>query len=249
MKLQNKITLITGSTSGIGEATAKLFAKEGATVIVNGKNNSKGGLNVVNEITSAGGSAIFIQADVADQKNVDGMFEKIIKQYGTIDILINNAGVARSKTFLETTYQDWLNEFNDNFFGTVLCSQRATGIMLAKKSGVILNTSSIRGNLHTGREGIMPYSAAKAAVSNFTTTLAKELAPSIRVNAVAPGFTYTPYYDTLTEETKKGFIEKTYLKRFIQPNEIAEAFLYLATAEAITGEILVVDGGFTLKNG
>lgn len=249
MKLKNKIVLITGSTSGIGEASAKLFAKEGATVIVNGKSNTKGGQKVVDEIVSLGGNSIFFQADVAKEKDVEGLFNKIREQFGGIDILINNAGVARSKAFAELSYQDWLNDFNDNFFGTVLCSQQAARMMLSKNGGVILNTSSIRGNLHTGREGIMPYSAAKAAVSNFTTTLAKELAPTIRVNAVAPGFTHTPYYDTLSEEARKSFIEKTYLKRFIQPVEIAEAFLYLATAEAVTGTILLVDGGFTLKDG
>jgi len=249
MKLENKIVLITGSTSWIGESTAKLFAKEGAKVIINWKTKTKQGYRIVSEIETAGGQALFIQANVVDQDDVDNMFKKIINQFGTIDILINNAWVARGKTFLETTYQDWLNEFNDNFFGTVLCSQYAAKIMLKNKCGVILNTSSIRWILHTGREGIMPYSAAKAAVSNFTTTLAKELAPYIRVNAVAPGFTYTPYYDTLTEEIKKNFIEKTYTKRFIKPEEIAEAFLYLATANSITGEILIVDGGFTLKDG
>lgn len=117
-----------------------------------------------------------------------------------------------------------------------------------KKGGVILNTSSIRGLFSTGREGIMAYSAAKVAVSGFTKTLAKELAPEIRVNAVAPGFVYTPNYDKMPEKTKKHFIKNTYLKRWINVNEIAEAFLYLATAKAVTGEILVVDAGFTLKD-
>jgi len=249
MELKNKIVLITGSSSGIGEATAKLFAKEGAIVVVNCNKNVESANRVVQEITSNGGQAIFIKANVSKQDEVDRMFEEIENKYGTLDILINNAGVARGKSFLEMTYEDWLNDFNDNFFGTVLCSQRATRIMKKKENGIILNTSSVRGILHTGREGIMSYSAAKAAVSNFTTTLAKELAPNIRVNAIAPGFTYTPYYDTLSEEVKNNFIASTYTKRFIEPSEIAEAFLYLTKAESVTGEILVVDGGFTLKNG
>jgi 3-oxoacyl-[acyl-carrier protein] reductase len=119
--------------------------------------------------------------------------------------------------------------------------------MLKKGTGKILNTSSIRGLPHTGREGVMPYSAAKAAVINFTKTLAKELAPNIQVNNIAPGFVYTPYYDSLSEDVKKNFIKGTAIKRFINVDEIAKAFLYLATADAVTGETLVVDGGFTLK--
>lgn len=249
MKLKSKVVLITGSSSGIGEATAKLFASEGAKVVVNCKNNVQKGEKVVSEIESAGGQALFVQADVSKDKDVDKLFATLKKKCGPLDILVNNAGITRPKAFAETSYQDWLNEFNDNFFGTVLCSQRAAKIMLAQKRGKILNTSSIRGLLHTGREGIMPYSAAKAAVNNFTKTLAKELAPDIQVNAVAPGFTYTPFYDKLPDDLKKTFMEGTMTKRFVQVEEIAEAFLYLATADSVTGEILVVDGGFTLKQG
>ena len=115
--------------------------------------------------------------------------------------------------------------------------------------GKILNTASIRGLTNTGREGIMPYSAAKAAVVNFTKTLAKQVAPKILVNAVAPGFVYTPYYETLSKELKDQFINNTLIKRFITVEEIADAFHYLATTDAITGSVLVVDGGFTLKRG
>ncbi|MFA6515068.1 MAG: SDR family NAD(P)-dependent oxidoreductase [Candidatus Paceibacterota bacterium] len=249
MNLLNKVVLITGSSSGIGEVIAKAFAKEGCKVIINCNKNIDSANKIVQDINSSGGQAFFVQTNVWKQKDVDGMFRTIIDKFGTLDILINNAGVARSKKFLETNYDDWIQEFNDNFFGAVLCSQKAAPIMLKQKSGVILNTSSIRGLLQTGREGIMPYSAAKSAINNFTKTLAKELAPNIRVNAVAPGFTYTPNYDKNSAEMNDSFIEKTYIKRFIKPIEIAEAFIYLAKADAVTGEILVVDGGFTLKDG
>lgn len=120
---------------------------------------------------------------------------------------------------------------------------------MEKRSGAILNTSSIRGLSHCGREGIMAYSAAKAAVISFTKTLAKQLAPYVTVNAVAPGFVYTRAYDGMTDEAKRAFIEATALKRWIQPEEIADAFVYLASASAVTGEVLVVDGGFALKFG
>jgi 3-oxoacyl-[acyl-carrier protein] reductase len=249
MKLNNKVAIITGSSSGIGEATAILFAKEGAKVVVNCKTNIEGAKKVVKKIKSAGGDAFFVQADVSNPKDVKKLFEETIKKYGTVDILINNAGDTKGKDFLESKKEDWLYDFNNNFFGTVLCSQEAAKIMLKRGSGKILNTSSVRGLDSTGREGIIGYSAAKAAVINFTKTLAKHLAPKIQVNAIAPGFVKTPNFDDVPQETKDNFINKTYLKRWINPLEIAEAFLYLATADAITGEVLVVDAGFTLKEG
>lgn len=247
MKLADKVAIITGSAANIGRATALLFAKEGAKVVVNAKNNASGGQAVVDEITKAGGQAIFVQADLAQPAEVKRLFTAAVEKFNTVDILVNNAGVAASKPFLETTKDDWLSDFDNNFFDMVLCSQEAAKIMLEKGSGVILNTTSIRGIEHTGREGIMAYSAAKAAAISLTKTLAKELAPKIRVNAVAPGFVITPNYDKTPQAVKDQFIDGTLIKRWIQPEEIAQAFLYLATAEAVTGENLVVDGGFTLK--
>ncbi len=249
LEIQDKIVLITGSSSGIGAATAKLFAEHDAYVIITCKTNTIGAQSVTDAIMQSGGKAEWHQADLAREEQVEKLFAHIKQTHHRLDILINNAGVARAKDFPETTYDDWLNDFNDNFFSTVLCSREAAKLMQDQKSGIILNTSSIRGELHNGREGIMAYSAAKAAVNNFSKTLAKLLAPHIRVNAVSPGFTYTPYYDTMTQEVIDGFISKSYTKRFIEPKEIAEAFFYLATAPSVTGEILTVDGGYTLKDG
>lgn len=249
MKLEGKVAIITGSAANIGKATALLFAKEGAKVVINTKNNTEAGQAVTDEIKNAGGEAIFVQADLSQQDEANKLFKAAVDAFGTVDILVNNAGVANGKAFLETTKEDWMRDFDNNFFDMVLCSQAAVKIMAQKGGGVILNTTSIRGIEHTGREGIMPYSAAKAAAISFTKTLAKELAPKIRVNAVAPGFVITPNYDKTPQEVKDQFIDGTLIKRWIQPQEIAEAFLYLATAEAVTGENLVVDGGFTLKVG
>ncbi|MBW4549086.1 MAG: SDR family oxidoreductase [Symplocastrum torsivum CPER-KK1] len=111
----------------------------------------------------------------------------------------------------------------------------------------MINTASIRGIEHTGRQGVMAYSAAKAAVINFTKTLTKEVAQNITVNAVAPGFVYTPNHEAMPKEMTNEFIEETLIKRFISDTEIGEAFIYLVGANAVTGEVLVVDGGFTLK--
>lgn len=249
MDLKDKVVIITGSARNIGKATALKFAKEGAKVVINSLADVEGGNAAVKEITEAGGAAVYVQADVSKHLDVKRLFEETIRKFNTVDILINNAGAAHGKKFLDASYDDWLNTFNDNFFGTVLCSQEAARIMILKKAGKILNTSSIRGIEHTGREGIMAYSAAKAAVSNFTKTLAKELAPYIQVNAVAPGFVITPNYDKNSKELNDSFIGNTLIKRWIKPEEIADAFIYLAKADAVTGEILVVDGGFTLKIG
>lgn len=246
MKLKNKVAVITGSANNIGKATALLFAKNGAKVVVTTKSNVSDANSVVDEIKTIGGEAIFVQADLAKPDDVNRLFSSAIDAFGTIDILVNNAGVTVAKPFMETTLSDWQSQYEDNLFSMVLCSQAAGKIMLEKGAGVILNTTSIRGLEHGGRSTAMAYSTAKAAAISFTKNLAKELAPKIRVNAVAPGFTLTPNYD-LDSPMVKSFIDSTLIKRWIQPEEIADAFLYLATAEAITGENLIIDGGYTTQ--
>jgi 3-oxoacyl-[acyl-carrier protein] reductase len=244
-KLDGKVAIVTGSAANIGRATALLFAKEGAKIVVTTKRNIEGGKKVVRAIEAQGGKAVFEQADLAKPDEVERLFAAAQAAFGAVDILVNNAGVTRGKPFLESTLDDWKSQYEDNLYSMVLCSQAAAKIMLAKDGGVILNTTSIRGLEHGGRPTAMAYSTAKAATISFTKNLAKELAPTIRVNAVAPGFTLTPNYDK-DSIMAKGFIESTLIKRWIQPEEIAEAFLYLATAGAITGENLVVDGGCTV---
>lgn len=243
MELKNKTVLITGSSSGIGAATAKLFAKNGANVIVNCLENVAGAKAVAAECKGGG----YIKADVSDEKQVKKMFEKIEQDFGKLDILINNAGSTDKKSFLDAGVSDWIDVFNNNLFGTMLCSKYAAKMMLKQGKGKILNTASIRGLEHGGREGIMAYSAAKAGVVNFTKTLAKLLAPNIQVNAIAPGFVWTPNYEKVAKELQDEFINGTVLKRWIQVEEIAQGYLYLAQAEAVTGEVLTIDAGWNLK--
>ncbi|MGD0750422.1 MAG: SDR family oxidoreductase [Anaerolineales bacterium] len=247
MDIKNKVAIITGSSSNIGKATALLFAKAGAKVIINSNINITGGQEVVNHIANLGGEAIFVQADVSKEQDVLRLFDRTIDKFGTVDILINNAGVTLGQPFLETTVDIWQQAFANNLISAVLCSREAAKIMLKKEQGSIINTVSVRGIEHTGREGIMAYSAAKAGLINFTKTLAKELAPNIFVNAIAPGFVYTHNFAEMPQELVDSFINATLIKRFIQPEEIAESYLFLARSNIITGEVLVVDGGFTLK--
>jgi 3-oxoacyl-[acyl-carrier protein] reductase len=249
MILENKVVVVTGSSSGIGKAVAEAFAKQGAKVVINSKSNKEGGDSVANGIISNGGDAIHIQSDLSNAENVSVFFQKIVAHYKTVDILINNAGRTVPQSFDVTSKQHWLDAIDDNLIPTILCSKEASHIMKTKKSGAIINTSSIRGIEHTGREGIMAYSAAKAAVNNFTRTLAKELSPYISVNAVAPGFIHTPYLDKVTDEMKKKWLELIPINRFIEPEEIANSYVFLATSPYITGCILIADGGFTLKIG
>jgi 3-oxoacyl-[acyl-carrier protein] reductase len=148
---------------------------------------------------------------------------------------------------LDSTKEDWIRAFEANFFGTVICSREAAKIMLEKEGGKIINTASVRGHSGTGREAIMGYSAAKAAVINFTRTLAKQLAPRITVNAVSPGFVTTPPIVGMSDEQKAAFVDATPIGRLIKPEEMAEAFLFLAESDVVTGTVMLVDGGFTLK--
>ncbi len=250
MKLKNKIVLITGSSRGIGKATALLFAKEGAKVVINSRNSEEEGKKVVEEIKRIGQEAIYVKADISQPQEVRRLFKETLSKFKTLDILVNNAGIVRPKPFLESTVADWEKTFAVNVFGTFLCAQEAAKIMIPKKRGKILNIASIRGLTHCGREGIMDYSASKAAVINFTKTLAKALAPyNINVNAVAPGFTETEMAKFWDKKTRESAIKDTYLNRLVQPEEIAKALLYLASDEsnAVTGEVLVVDVGYQLK--
>jgi 3-oxoacyl-[acyl-carrier protein] reductase len=247
MNIKNKVAIITGSSSGIGRATAFLLAQEGVKIVINSNSNIVGGKEVAEQINRSNGEAIYIQGDMSNEDDVLNLYRKTVEKFGTVDILINNAGKTIAQPFIEASRDNWERAFNDNLLSAVFCSREAAKIMLPKKHGTIINTTSVRGLEHTGREGIMAYSAAKAAVINFTKTLAKQLAPYITVNAIAPGFVFTQNYEKNSIEQNEAFTNATLIKRFIKAEEIAEAYLFLVKTEVITGEVLVVDGGFSLK--
>jgi 3-oxoacyl-[acyl-carrier protein] reductase len=248
MTLAGQVALVTGSSRGIGRAVALALAANGAQVVVNSRSDRSGGEDLVKEIVQGGGEAIYRQADVSIETQVEALFDSVEEAFGPVDLLINNAGLTESMPFGESTSEHWQRMIGINFMSTVLCSRRATASMHGR-GGAIINTSSVRGFDANGREGIMGYSAAKAAVNNFTRTLAKQLAPNIRVNAVAPGFVATSYMDRVTEEQKEQWLDIIPLRRFITPEEIASVFVFVAESPFLTGTIINADAGFTLGRG
>jgi len=250
MRFEGKTALITGGGRGIGATTALMMLAEGGQVGVLDINQDH--LKKVTETARTRGYKLkTFLADVSKTNQVQDTVDAFVKEFGRIDILVNNAGMTIPKPFMEKTAEDWIKTLEVNLIGVFLCAQAAARHMLAQKSGKIINISSIRGIDHCGREGVMDYSAAKAGVINLTKTMAKQLAPHITVNTVAPGHTQTDLTAPLPEAVKKGMIEGSYLKRMAQPEDIAKAILFLASDDAnfITGQMVLVDGGFSLKAG
>lgn len=246
MDLTGKVVLITGSSSGIGRATAIRFAREGSRIVINYNVNRKGAEETRDEIEKLGVSCLPVQADVSKPNDVERLFQSAVGRVGTVDVLINNAAIGTDKVpFMEATFADMVEMLNTDLTSAMLCAQKAVRIMESQGSGKILNTSSIRGWEHGGRAIV--YAAAKAGINSFTRTLAKQVAPKIQVNAVAPGFVKTRSYDNMSREMIDYFIGQTCLKRWITEEEIAETFVFLAKNDGITGQVLYVDGGFTLK--
>ncbi|QQS38757.1 SDR family oxidoreductase [Candidatus Woesebacteria bacterium] len=245
MELKDKIVVITGSSSGIGRTTAIRFAQEGARVVVNYNINKKGGEETLRDVKKYS-EGLLIQADVSKPDDIKRLFQKIEKKYGTVHILINNAAIPNDKVpYLEASYEDIVELVHTDLIGPMLCSQIAIGYMQKQGFGKILNTSSIRGAEHGGRSIV--YAASKSGINSFSKTLAKMVSPIIQVNAVAPGFVKTRNYDKMTKEQTDMFIEQTYLKRWVTEHEIADAFVFLAKNDAMTGQVIYVDAGFTLK--
>lgn len=242
-----KIALVTGASKGIGRACAIRLAKDGYTVIVNYSSSDAAAWAVVDEIKAAGGEAEAIKADVSDSKAVKDMIRAIGKTYGGIDVLVNNAGVVRDEYLLTMTEDNLDMCMNLNVKGYFYCAQQAALKMFRKKSGVIINMSSVSSKMALAGQAV--YSATKGAVNSMTQTMAKELGPyGIRVNAVAPGFVMTEMIDALPEDKKAEYLTNVPLGRFAEASEIADLVAFLASDKAayITGQTIVLDGGLSL---
>lgn len=251
MKLENKIVLITGSSRGIGRVTAIRFAKEGAKIIVNyhisnfepdAETNAK---KVVEKIKKLGSEALAIKCDVSQENQVKNMIDRSIKKFGKIDILINNAGIVYDIPLFKKTVKQWKETLNINLIGVFLCSKYVSKKMLEQGLGIIINISSTNGINSLSPESA-DYDASKSGVISLTKNLAEELAPNIRVNCIAPGWVDTEMNKDLPKDFIKIEKEKTFLKRFANPEEIASVALFLASEDSsfITGSTLVVDGGY-----
>jgi NAD(P)-dependent dehydrogenase (short-subunit alcohol dehydrogenase family) len=246
MRLEGKTALVTGGGRGIGQAIALRFAREGARVAIVGPRQE-----TLADTVSKGRGIEPIVGDVTKKHDVDRAIDVVMSKFRRLDVLVNNAGGIAPKPFFDKSGADWMRILELNLVSAFLCAQAAARHMLEAKSGKIINITSVRGLEHCGREPIMDYSAAKAALISFTLTLAKQLAPHVNVNAVGPGHTKTDIWRSLAQEVKDKMLAGTYLQRFAEPEDIANAVLFFASSEAdfITGQHLVVDGGFSLKAG
>lgn len=248
MKLKDKVAIVTGASRGMGRATALLFAKEGAKVVVDyfvsdyEPDADANAQKVVKEIEDLGSMAIAVSCDVTSEEQVKELVKAAMDKFGKIDILVNNAGIVFDLPFRDRSLEQWHRTVDTIMLGTFLCSKYASEKM---KKGAIVNISSTNG-INAFNPESMDYDAAKAGVLMLTKNLAMELAPNIRVNAVAPGWVNTDMNKDLPADFVKTETEKIYQKRFAEPEEIAKSTLFLASDDAsyVTGSILNVDGGY-----
>lgn len=242
-----KIVLVTGASRGIGRAIAFEFGSRGATVIVN-YNSSAGPANeVLEQIKAAGGDGKVYQADVSDADAVDEMIKSVTKEYGKLDVLVNNAGTTRDNVIMMLKPEDFDAVINTNLRSAWLCSKAASRAMMRKRTGRIINITSVVGI--AGNGGQTNYAASKAGMIGLTKSLAKEVATrNITVNAVAPGFIATDMTSDLGDDIKETALSHIPLGRMGEPEEVAKAVVFLATDDAayITGQVIVVDGGMVM---
>ena len=247
MRLKDKVAIITGAASGIGKATAKLFAEHGAKVVV-ADIDSEGSEQTVTEIRDKGNVAIFINTDVTVKSDTQNLVTQTIETFGKLDILFNNAGIAMRLPVAELPEEDWYRCLDVNLNGVFLCAKAAIPAMKKNGSGVIINMSSIYGIV--GADVRAAYVASKGAVTNLTRGMALDYAQdNIRVNCICPGFVETPLVSGVvrTPEEYQKLADKHPMRRLGQPIEIAYGALYLASDESafVTGIALPIDGGYT----
>ena len=246
--LEGKIALVTGGSRGIGRAISLELAAGGASVIVNYLRSADAADDVVAAIQAGGGGATALQADVSDADAVAALFKEITARYGTLDILVNNAGMTRDNVIMMMKPEDFDSVLATNLRSCWLCCKAAARIMMRKRTGSIINITSVVGI--AGNGGQTNYAASKAGILGLTKSLAKELAVrGVRVNAVAPGFVETDMTIDLSDEIRQKAIEAIPLGRMGEPQDIADAVAYLASPAAayITGQTLVVDGGMVMQ--
>jgi len=248
MNLEGKVAVVTGASRGIGRAIAAELAREGAKVVINYAKDADGAQAGVAEIQAAGGQAAAMQADVSDYKAAEGLIKGAIDSFGGLDILVNNAGTTRDMLIMLMPEADWDVVIQTNLKSAFNCSKAAVKTMLRKRSGRIINITSVSGI--AGNAGQTNYSASKAGLIGLTRSLAREVAArNITVNAVAPGFVPTALTNGLPQELKQASLKNIPLGRWGTPEDVAYAVAFLAAPRAgyITGQVLSVDGGMVMS--
>ncbi|MFK7934176.1 MAG: 3-oxoacyl-ACP reductase FabG [Saprospiraceae bacterium] len=241
MQLKNQVAIVTGGARGIGAGVSRVFCEQGATVVIW---DVVDGAETANKITAAGGKAEFHKVDITDRKSVQDAANAIREKHGRIDILINNAGIVRDRSFAKMTDQEWDSVISVNLTGVYNCTKAVLPHMKEAGYGRIVSASSI--NAHLGAFGQTNYAATKAAVIGFTKSLAREIGKDgITANVVAPGFVVTDMTNTMPEEMLKGFVKTIPVRRAGTPEDMAYAYLYLASPHAgyVNGATLNVNGG------
>lgn len=244
MRLTGKNALITGGARGIGRAIAIKLAEEGANVIINYTASASLAEELVGHLQSRGVKALAIQGDVSDAEAAQRLVEEALAQFGSVDILINNAGITRDNLLIRMKDEDWDRVMDVNLKGTFLMTKLVGKVMLKKRYGKIVNITSVVGLM--GNAGQANYAASKAGVIGFTKSVAKEFAArGITVNAVAPGFIRSDMTNSLNEEVVEKYLENIPLGNLGEPEDVANAVVFLCSEESryVTGQILSVDGG------
>jgi 3-oxoacyl-[acyl-carrier protein] reductase len=240
----NKVALVTGSSRGIGRAIAIELAKRGISVVINNDENPQEGILVVNEIKKMGQYAIYIQANVSDPSQVNEMIDKVINEFGKIDVLINNAGITRDNMLESMDINSWNRVLSVNLTGVFNCTKSVCKYMKKQGGGKIINIASVVGEI--GNIGQSNYAASKGGVIAFTKTVAKEYARyGIIANAVAPGFIKTKMLETIPEKVIQKILNQIPLGRLGEPEEVAKLVCFLASDDAnyITGQVININGG------
>lgn len=241
--LNGKTVVVTGAAKGIGRAIALAFAKEGCNIVLN--YHSTVSDDTIKEIESCGVKCMPVQGDVADFEFAAQLVKDVKKEFGSLDVLVNNAGITRDMLLMRMTEEQFDSVINTNLKGTFNMIRHASNLMLKQRSGAIINMASVVGV--TGNTGQANYAASKAGIIGLTKSTAKELAQrGVTCNAIAPGFVETDMTDVLAEEAKQKMLEMIPLKRYGQVDDIARAAVFLAENTYITGQVLNVDGGMVM---
>lgn len=245
---ERQVVIVTGASRGIGRAVAVRFARDGAAVIVNYKGSEAAAQETARAVTEAGGAATLVQGDVSNRDDAERLIETAIQQYGRIDVLVNNAGITRDQLLMRMTDDDWGTVLDTNLKGAFHTTRAVLRPMLRKRSGRIINISSVVGLI--GNAGQGNYAAAKAGLIGFTKSIAREVASrSITVNAIAPGYIATEMTDAIPENMRGKILEQVPMGRLGTPEDVAAVVAFVASPAAayMTGVVLHVDGGMVMQ--